>query len=124
MKTMLKTATVMMAALLFGAALAQAEMPIKAQKAKGGITFQATGAPKPPVCAQGFTVVGKKLITHEGKKWYEYTCAYQKVVTRICNPDTQVYDVKDKFVSLPSDGKSKKTKIQMSYKCYNYVPVE
>lgn len=94
----------------------------KAQKASP--TFTATAAAKPATCGKGFTAVGKKLINHEGKKWYEYTCARQEVIIRTCNADTQVTNVKNNFISLPSDGKSKNSKLNMSYKCFNYVPVE
>ena len=78
---------------------------------------------KPATCSPGFQVVGKKLVEHEGQKWYEYTCAREEVIVRQCNPDTQVHDIKDKISSLPSDGKSKKSKLQMAYKCFNYVAV-
>ncbi len=99
-------------------------MTFQAKKVTKKATITQANIPKPPKCATGFTVVGKKLITHEGNKWWEYTCAYQKTVTRICNADTVIDDIKNKFISLPSDGQSSKTKVQMSYKCINYNPVE
>ena len=124
MQTIIKTLTcaAIVSSLCFS--VAQADMQLNTQKAKPKMSIAAQGAAKPAVCGAGFTAVGKKLVTHEGKKWYEYTCAYQKTITRVCNSDTQVTDIKDKIVSLPSDGQSKKSKIQMSYKCFNYVPVE
>jgi len=104
---------------------AQADTKFQAQQAKPQFNLKpATGIPKPAQCAPGFTVIGKKLIQHEGKKWYEYSCAREIVINRTCNQDTQVTDVKDNIISLPSDGKSKKSKIRLSYKCFNYVPVE
>lgn len=110
---------------LLSVSMAQADLQIKAQKATPKMgSFAAHGAPKPATCGPGFTAVGKKLVTHEGKKWYQYTCARQETIIRTCNADTDVTDVKDKIISLPSDGQSKKSKLQLSYKCFHYVPVK
>ncbi|WP_101759126.1 hypothetical protein [Oceanicoccus sp. KOV_DT_Chl] len=110
--------------LLFASASQADGMKLQAKSASPKVGFQAAGAAKPATCAQGFTPIGIKLQQHEGKKWYEYQCVSEQSINRICNADTQVTDVNDKIVSLPSDGKSKKSKIQLSYKCFNYVPVE
>lgn len=126
MKNIIKTFsyTVVISMLLVSSAHAELKLQAKTLTPKpiGAIAAQAVA--KPATCASGFVAVGKKLVQHEGKKWYEYTCAHEEVINRVCNTDTQVIDVKDKFISLPSDGQSKKSKLQMSYKCFNYVPVE
>ncbi len=108
--------------LILGAA--HAETQLQATPVKPQMKLQATSVAKPPQCAPGFTPVGQKLVQHEGKSWYEYTCARQEIINRTCNADTEVTDINDKFTSLPSDGVSKKSKLTMSYKCWNYVPVE
>ncbi len=107
---------------LFASNLQADNRQYQAPKAKA--TFVATTAAKPAVCGEGFTPVSKQLVEHEGKKWYQYTCARQETIIRICNSDTDVTDVKNKFVSLPSDGTSKNSKLQMSYKCFKFVPVK
>jgi len=125
MNTFLKLISLVIVAASISFSVANAEeMQIQAQQAKPQLKIQASGAAKPPTCAVGFTPVGMKLVEHEGKKWYEYSCVREEIINRTCNTDTQVYDVNDKFISLPSDGVSKKSKLQMQYKCFNYVPVE
>ncbi len=77
---------------LFASSLQADGMQFKAQKAKP--TFQATAGAKPAVCGKDFTPVSKKLVEHEGKKWYQYTCARQETIIRVCNTDTDVTEVK------------------------------
>lgn len=79
---------------------------------------------KPAVCASGYKVIGKKLINHEGKKWYTYQCVQQQNISPKCNADTDVIKVKNKFIGKPSDGVNNNFKVMMSYECFNYVPVE
>lgn len=125
MKSTLKMISVTLLASVIATSIAQAEgLQLKAQQAKPTANFQAAGAPKPPACAQGFTPVGMKLQEHEGKKWYEYQCAYQQNINRTCNADTDVTEVKDQIISLPSDEQSHKSKMMLSYKCFHYVPVK
>jgi len=113
------------AALFSVSVLGQAEgLQLQAKKVQPKPVITAVTVAKPATCAPGFVAIDKKLVSHEGKKWYEYSCVQQKVINRTCNADTSVIDVDDKFVSMPSDGKSKKSKLYMSYKCFNYVPVE
>lgn len=88
------------------------------------LQLQATGTAKPATCAAGFTPVGKKLVQHEGKAWYQYTCARQETIVRSCNADTDVIEVKNDIISLPSDGQSQNSKLQLSYQCFHYVPVK
>ena len=120
--------TLSAASLIFGALLAAqtlANPTLQATEAKPKLQVQTmAGMPKAATCAKGFTVVGKKLMKHEGKSWYEYTCARQETIVRTCNADTDVTDIKNDIVSLPSDGQSHNSKLQLSYKCFNYVPVE
>jgi len=115
------TAVILSAGLLAGNVQADG-MTFKAQKTK--TTFHVATAAKPAVCGQGFTAVSKKLVEHEGKKWYQYTCAREETIIRVCNTDTDVIDVKNQFISLPSDGTSQNSKLRMSYKCFKYVPVK
>lgn len=78
----------------------------------------------PPQCAEGFTPINIKLVEHEGEKWYQYDCVQQKVIKRSCNADTEVTNVKNKFIDMPSDGKSNNSKLNLSYTCFNYIPVK
>jgi hypothetical protein len=104
---------------------AQAELNLQANQAKPAMKLQATtGIPKPPTCASDFTPVGIKLVKHEGKQWYEYSCAREETIVRSCNADTDVTAVKNDIISLPSDGKNQNSKLQLSYKCFHYVPVK
>lgn len=107
------------------AAQALAGPTFQATQAKPNLQVQAAaGVPLPAVCGKGFTPVGQKLVKHEGKAWYQYTCARQEDIVRTCNADTDVTDVKDSIVSLPSDGTSQNSRLQLSYKCFHYVPVK
>lgn len=94
------------------------------QAADAKLKLQAAGAPNPASCATGFTPVSKKLVQHEGKAWYQYTCARQETIVRSCNADTEVIEVKNDIISLPSDGQSQNSKLQLSYQCFHYVPVK
>ncbi|UTA48945.1 hypothetical protein L1F30_05210 [Simiduia sp. 21SJ11W-1] len=120
--------TIAMAGLIASAlitAQSLANPTLNATSAKPKFQVQVAGAiPKPAACAQGFTPVSKKLIKHEGKAWYEYTCARSETIVRTCNPDTDVTNIKNDIVSLPSDGTSHNSKLNLSYKCFRYVPVE
>lgn len=121
--------TALFAGLVLGslmAAQAVANPGLNATQAKPSLQLQATAVskPLPAVCGKGFTPVGMKLVQHEGKAWYEYTCARQEDIVRTCNADTDVTDVKDNIVSLPSDGTSRNSRLQLSYKCFRYVPVK
>lgn len=90
----------------------------------GTLAAPAVPAPLAASCGPGFSVSGLKLQKHEGKAWYEYQCVAEQQINRTCNADTTITAVKDEFVSLPSDEQSHNSRLQMSYKCWHYVPVK
>ncbi|MGD2118643.1 MAG: hypothetical protein PVG66_09800 [Chromatiales bacterium] len=124
MNDFVKSAALILVTSAVMVAVAKADVKLQASQVHPTLQLQSVSPTKPATCAPGFIPVDKKLVEHEGKKWYEYNCVHQEVINRTCNMDTQVTNVKNDFVSLPSDGKSKKSKLMMSYKCFNYVPVK
>ncbi|AKH19134.1 hypothetical protein [Sedimenticola thiotaurini] len=107
---------------LIGTALAAPQNQAKPVVPK--LVLSATQIVKPAQCGAGFTPINIKLMEHEGKKWYQYDCAQQKVIKRTCNADTDVIKVKNRFIDLPSDGQNNDSKMYLSYTCFNYVPVK
>lgn len=101
-----------------------ADQPIPGQTALPKLQVATDKLTIPAQCAPGFTPIKIKLIKHEGKRWYQYDCVQQKVIKRSCNADTEVINVKNQFVTLPSDGKSNDSKLFLSYGCFNYIPVK
>lgn len=79
---------------------------------------------KPALCANGYKVINKNLVQHEGKKWYTYQCVQQQNIKPKCNADTDVTKVKNNIVGKPHDKVNHDFKIMMSYECSRYIPVE